>query len=142
MTGHTTFAGARVLVADPVGQMAELTCELLQRIGVGVVVKVATSEQALVALSQSAFSAVFLDLMLRPLDPMKLVARIRQGVEGPNANVPVIAIGSTVLRSTVEMAITAGIAKIVSRPASADFLGWSLFSVVRAERPDLDQYLL
>ena len=123
----------RVLVADPVAQMAELTTSLLQAIGVGTIVKVTNSEEVLRALSQFAFSVVILDLTLKPLGPMEIAAIIGDGQRGRNAGVPIIAIGSSVYRTTVDTAIKAGIAKVIGRPVSADMLRWSLLAALRAQ---------
>ena len=140
MANPIALRNLRVLVADPVSQMADLTTSSLKAIGVGAVVKAGSSEEVLTALSRFDFSAIFIDLMLKPLGPIEISAIIRDS--GRNAGVPMIAIGNAVYRATVEAAMKAGITKVIGRPASADILRWALFSVLHSEPTELDQHFL
>ncbi|HET7490081.1 MAG TPA: response regulator [Acidimicrobiales bacterium] len=120
--------GEWILVADdnPVNQ--RLATLLLERMGYRVDT-VADGTEALEALTRVRYDAVVMDCEMPVLDGYEASAAIRR-LDGPEADIPIVAVTASALSADVERALAAGMNAHVAKPIDRDELAATLARLV------------
>jgi hypothetical protein len=103
-----------LLVEDnPVNQKVALL--MLERLGYSNVALAADGEAALRALAQQRYSLVLMDVRMPGMDGLEVTRRLR-AVDGPNVDVPVIAVTANALQEDRDDCLAAGMNDFLPKP--------------------------
>lgn len=130
--GLEQLAGRTVLLVEDNRINQQVAIGMLKRLGV--TARTADNgEAALVALAESAFDVVFMDVQMPGMDGLEATRHLRSGQAGElNRNVPVIAMTGHVSREDRDACTGAGMNDYVAKPISGDRLREAIARVLAA----------
>ncbi|MBL8215522.1 MAG: response regulator [Bryobacterales bacterium] len=117
----TQSAPRRILLVEdnPINQ--KLSKRILEKAGHAVEVA-GDGQDALLKLQRSVFDIVLMDAQMPGLDGFQATRAIRQGIEGVDSAIPVIAMTALAMAGDRERCMEAGMDEYVSKPIDADAL--------------------
>lgn len=110
------FAHLRVLAIEDIDIMREVLCAMLQAVGIGHCVGVATGARGLELLAEGKFDLVFCDLTMAPMDGLEFLRRLRGHADPRLAALPVVMLTGRTEPSCRTSALGAGASAFAVKP--------------------------
>lgn len=128
------FGNLNILLVEDDWSMRALIRDILKAFGVGDVRAVADGTAALQEMRYYAADIVILDWLMRPMDGMEFLRRIRTGDDTPNAYVPIIMLTAYTEMHRVEECRDAGITEFLAKPVTPGAIYSRIISIIENQR--------
>jgi CheY-like chemotaxis protein len=115
-TPKAEFAHLRVLAIEDIDIMREVLIAMLQAVGVGHCVGVATGTRGIELLAEQPFDLVFCDLTMAPMDGLEFLRRLRSHPDPRLANLPLVMLTGRTEPSCRISALGAGASAFAVKP--------------------------
>ncbi len=129
------FKDILALIIDPDGQSKALLRKLLTAFGVGRVMSVQATDDALVMLRRETFNIVFLDEMVGPLKPLHFLKMLRRDQNTRDVAVPVVMVCAQLDAGKTTTARDVGMTDVISKPVNLPAIERQLHNVLAGPRP-------
>lgn len=128
------FGNLNILLVEDDRSMRVLIRDILKAFRVGDVRSVADGAAALQEMRYYAADIIILDWLMRPMDGMEFLRRIRTADDTPNAYVPVIMLTAYTEMRRVEECRDAGITEFLAKPVTPGAIYSRIASIIENQR--------
>lgn len=123
-----------VILVDDNHHALELVKTILRSIGVQHIDAFDNAEKAYEAVQRSEYDVMIVDWVMRPVDGLQLVARLRK-VDSPSPFMPILMLTGYTHEIRVMRARDAGVTEVLKKPVSVLSLHNRLVSIIEHPRP-------
>jgi two-component system, chemotaxis family, chemotaxis protein CheY len=134
MAEKIDFSTVSFLVVDGNSLSAELVRDILLMLGTQIIRIAKTTDRALQILRTEEIDVVITELLTEPEDGVEFVDRLRNGIDSPDRQIPIIMLTANSEPSNVARARDAGVSEFLTKPFNVEGLYRRLVSVIARPR--------
>jgi two-component system, chemotaxis family, chemotaxis protein CheY len=128
------FSTVRFLVVDKNSLSAELIRDILVMLGTQIIRIAKTTDRALLVLRTEEIDVVITEYQTEPEDGVEFVDRLRNSIDSPDRQIPIIMVTANSEPSNVSGARDAGVSEFLTKPFNVEGLYRRLVSVIARPR--------
>jgi two-component system, chemotaxis family, chemotaxis protein CheY len=134
MAEKIDFSTVRFLVIDKNPLSAELVRDILVMLGTQIIRIARTTDRALQVLRSEEIDVVITEFQTEPENGVAFVDRLRNGIDSPDRQIPIIMLTANSAPMNVARARDAGVSEFLTKPFNVEGLYRRLVSVIARPR--------